>query len=275
MLVIKQSTRIKKQIKALILASCCLLSFSVNAHFQMLYTPNLLHEKSGPISLIMPFTHPASSGHVMTVAKPEAFYLVKKGKKTDLINTVSDIQWTSAINSGHAYQANTTLRGLGDYVFVMQPAPYFEAEEDIYIQQITKTIVNVGNLPTDWFHDLGLTAEIVPLIKPYAIYEGGIFSGVVRSQGQPVPFATIEVEFLNYLPNMQQKQFAPTATIPAPAENFVSQTITADANGTFHYSLLKAGQWGFAALGVGAQKTHQGKALSQDAVIWVQVNPLP
>lgn len=275
MLVIKQPISIKKQFTALILATCCLLSFSAHAHFQMLYTPNLAHNKGGEISFKMPFTHPASSGHVMTVAKPEAFYMLKKGKKTDLIHTLSDIQWSSAVDTGHAYQATTKLRGLGDYLFIMQPAPYFEAEEGQYIQQITKTIVNVGNLPTGWSHDLGLTAEIVPLTKPYAIYEGGIFSAVVKSQGQPVPFATIEVEFLNYLPNMQQNQFAKTATIATPAASFVSQTITADANGTFHFSMLKAGQWGFAALGVGAQKTYQGKPLSQDAVIWVQVHPLP
>ena len=267
--------QLKNFVKPLLLATSCALSFSASAHFQLLYTPDLLRTKGGEINLKMPFTHPAASGHVMAVDKPEAFYMIKKGKKTDLINTISDIEWQSSVDKGHAYQADVKLRGLGDYVFIVQPSPYFEAEEDIYIQQLTKTIVNVGNLPTDWNEDFGLSAEIVPLTKPYAIYEGGIFSAVVKSNGKPVPFAGIEVEFMNYVPEMDKNQFAKTPIMTPPSEIFVTQTIYADANGTFHFSLLKAGQWGFAALGVGEKKTYKGKELSQDAVIWVQATKLP
>ncbi|MEI6897559.1 MAG: DUF4198 domain-containing protein [Psychromonas sp.] len=266
---------IKAFFKTLILAISWAFSFSAHAHFQLLYTPELAHKKGGELNFKMPFSHPASSGHVMPIDPPEMFYMIKKGKKTDLINRLTEIQWSSAIDSGAAYQAQVKLRGLGDYLFIMQPAPYFEASEDIYIQQITKTIVNVGNLPTDWHNDLGLNAEIVPLTKPYAIYAGGIFSAVVKSNGKPVPFAYIEVEFLNFPPQMKNNQFAKTPIIGADADRFVSQSIYADANGTFHFSLLKAGQWGFAALGVGSQKTYKNKTLSQDAVIWVQVNKLP
>lgn len=261
--------------KSMLLATSCALSFSVQAHFQLLYTPDLLRAKGGEINLKLPFTHPAASGHVMPVDKPEAFYMIKKGKKTDLINTITDIEWESAVDKGHAYQADVKLRGLGDYVFIVQPSPYFEAEEDMYIQQLTKTIVNVGNLPTDWNEDFNLSAEIVPLTKPYAIYEGGIFSAVVKSKGEPVPFAAIEVEFMNYVPDMQKNQFAKEPIMTPPADVFITQTIYADANGTFHFSLLKAGQWGFAALGIGTEKTYKGKDLSQDAVIWVQATKLP
>ena len=259
----------------LFLMASSLLSFSANAHFQMLYTPELLHEKSEPITFKMPFTHPAASGHVMSVDRPEAFYMFKKGKKTNLLNSITDISWESAIDKGPAYQADVKLRGLGDYLFILQPSPYFEVEEDIYIQQITKTIVNVGNLPTDWNHDFGLTAEIVPLTKPYAIYEGGIFSAVVKSKGKPIPFAAVEVEFMNYLPDMENNQFSKNPIMTPPSDVFVTQTIYADANGTFHFTLLKAGHWGFAALGVGEKKKHNGKELSQDAVIWVKATKLP
>ncbi|RBW43943.1 DUF4198 domain-containing protein [Psychromonas sp. B3M02] len=241
----------------------------------MIYTPELLRAKGGNISLKMPFTHPAASGHVMKVDKPQAFYMIKKGKKTDLIDKVSEIEWESAVDTGHAYQADVKLRGLGDYVFISQPSPYFEAEEGSYIQQITKTIVNVGGLPTDWNEDFGLAAEIVPLTKPYAIYEGGIFTGVVKSRGQAVPFAEIEVEFVNYVPEMDNNRFAKTPLMTTPSDVFITQTIYADANGTFNYVLPKAGQWGFAALGVGEEKTYNGKELSQDAVIWVEATKLP
>jgi len=265
----------KNRVTSFIFVLSCLLPFSVSAHFQLLYTPNLLHAKGGDINFKMPFSHPASNGYVMNMEKPQDFFMIKRGKKIDLINAITPIEWESSIDKGAAFQANVKLHGLGDYVFILEPTPYFDEEEDLYIQQFTKTIVNVGNLPTDWNHDLGLTAEIVPLTKPYAIYEGGIFSAVVKSGGKPVPFAAIEVEFMNYTPNVQTNQFAKSPIMTPPADVFVTQTIYADANGTFHFSLLKTGQWGFAALGIGEQKTYKGKALSQDAVIWVQATKLP
>ncbi|PID42406.1 MAG: nickel transporter [Gammaproteobacteria bacterium] len=243
-----------------------------SAHFQMVYTPDLLRDKGGMIELKMPFTHPAANGHVMDVDKPQAFYQIKKGKKKDLIDSVVESKWTSAENTGKSYEAKAKLRGLGDNIFVFEMAPYLEKSEDAYIQQFTKTIVNVGGLPTDWDSDLNLPAEIVPLAKPYAIYEGGSFTGVVRSKGKPVPFAEIEVEYINYRPDMSNNAFGKKPTIEIPAEVFATMTIYADANGTFTFAFPKAGQWGFAALGVGPEKTYKGKELSQDAVIWVQAH---
>ncbi|SBS33301.1 Nickel uptake substrate-specific transmembrane region [Marinomonas aquimarina] len=259
--------------KKLSLAAGAALYASVaTAHFQMLYTPELLRDNGGQISLKLPFTHPSESGHVMAVDQPNAFYMIKKGKKTDLLDSVTPTKWTSASNTGESYEADVTLRGLGDYVFIYEMAPYLEASEDVYIQQITKSIVNVGSLPTDWNEDLGLKAEIVPLTKPYAIYEGGTFNGVVKSQGEPVPFAEIEVEYVNYEPNMTTNAFSEDANIEPPADAFITMTIFADANGTFTFGIPKAGQWGFAALGVGSDKEFKGKELSQDAVIWVQAH---
>ncbi|WP_421867378.1 DUF4198 domain-containing protein [Motiliproteus sp.] len=255
-------------------AALALLSGSVHAHQQMVYTPELLRDNGGSITLKMPFTHPAASGHVMTADAPEAFYSVRKGKKTDLQELLKPIEWTSETGTGPAYEAAVRLRGLGDNVFVYRMAPYYEESEDLYIQQITKTIVNVGGLPTDWDADLGLDAEIVPLTKPYAIYAGGSFTGVVRSQGEPVPFAEIEVEYVNYLPDVEANRFAVEPTIVPPADAFVTMTFFADANGTFTFAIPQAGQWGFAALGVGPKTEHNGKELSQDAMIWVQAHPI-
>jgi len=250
------------------------LSSAAQAHFQMLYTPDLSKVRGGSLILKMPFTHPAANGHVMKVGKPEVFFQFKKGKQKNLLDNLAPIQWRSAKNTEIAYEAEVALRGLGDNIFILQMAPYFEETEDIYIQQITKTIVNVAGLPTDWQKDLGLDAEIVPLTKPYAIYEGGTFTGVVKSRGNAVPFAEIEVEFVNYAPDMQTNSFSPTPILVPPSNAFITMTLFADANGTFSFGIPKAGQWGFAAIGVGAVTEYQGEALSQDAVIWVQAHAL-
>ena len=36
----------------------------------------------------------------------------------------------------------------------------------------------------------------------------------------------------------------------------------------------REGFWGFAALGAGPQKEYKGKALSQDAVIWIRADKM-
>jgi cobalt/nickel transport protein len=51
-------------------------------------------------------------------------------------------------------------------------------------------------------------------------------------------------------------------------------TIKADVNGQFTFGIPRAGWWGFCALGVGPDTEHNGKELSQDAVIWVQARDM-
>lgn len=251
-----------------------LVSVSSQAHFQLLYTPELLRDTGGEVVFKMPFTHPAESGHVMDMAKPTSFRVFHKGKEKDLTASLQPIDWTSSTNTGKAWQAKTRLRGLGDYLYVLEPTPYLEEAEDIYIQQITKTILNLGSLPSGWDEPLGLKTEILPLARPYALLTGGVFRGVVLSEGKPVPFAKIEVEYVNFPPDMKANAFAKTGLTHYQAEAFANQSIRADANGTFAFGLSRAGHWGFAALGTGPDTEYQGKELSQDAVIWIQVTDM-
>mgnify|MGYP006278542885 CR=1 FL=1 len=240
------------------------------AHFQMIYTPEAALEHAKPIDLKLVFTHPFEAGHTMDMGKPEQFFVVRKGRKTDLLDTLKPVTWTSLTNSGKAFETSYSLRGMGDNVFCLVPAPYYEKEEDGYIQQITKAVINTAGFPTDWDAEVGLPAEIVPLDKPYALWTGNVFRGIVKSKGQPVPYAEIEVEYLNHPPLMEQNAFAREGLVEAPQDAFVTLTIKANAGGEFSFGIPRAGWWGFCALGAGPAKEHQGKALSQDAVIWVQ-----
>ena len=244
------------------------------AHFQMIYTPESALDKGGEIPLKLVFTHPFEAGHTMDMGTPEEFYVVRKEKKIDLKDTLKPITWKSLTNSGKAYESSYKLRGMGDNVFVLVPAPYFEGEEDIYIQQITKMVVNTGGFPTDWDAQLGLPAEIVALDKPYALWTGNVFRGVVMGGGKPVPYAELEVEYMNHEPLLGGNSFASAAAVEAPQDSFVTMGIKANADGEFSFGLPKAGWWGFCALGVGSDVKHEGKELSQDAVIWVQVRDM-
>ena len=104
---------------------------------------------------------------------------------------VEPIEWagsdgTSKAAAFLAHPPRTVTRSLGDYTFVLQPAPYYEKNEDKYIQQFTKTVINVGGLPGNWDEPLGLPVEIVPLDKPYANWVGGVFRAVVLAEGDEI-----------------------------------------------------------------------------------------
>ncbi|MEA2083177.1 MAG: DUF4198 domain-containing protein [Thermodesulfobacteriota bacterium] len=244
------------------------------AHFQTIYTPEAALNKGKTIDLKLVFTHPFEAGHTMDMGKPEQFFVVRKGKKNDLLDTLKPITWTSLTNSGKAYETSYKLRGMGDNVFCLVPSPYLEKEENCYIQQVTKVIINTGGFPSDWDTEIGLPAEIIPLDKPYALWTGNVFRGIVKGNGKPVPFAEIEVEYMNHKPLMDKNAFAKDSEVEAPQDAFVTMTIKANADGEFTFGIPRAGWWGFCALGAGPMDKHDGKELSQDAVIWVQARDM-
>lgn len=249
------------------------------AHFQMLYTPEIARKEGGEIVFKLVFTHPFEAGHTMDMGPVEEFYVLQQRgsegepKKVDLKPYLKEIKWKSLTNTGVAYEAvlpKTVVRSMGDYVFVLVPSPYLEKEEDAYIQQIAKVVLNVGGVPGNWSKPAGLPAEIVPFDKPYANWAGGVFRGQVLSEGKPVEMAELEVEYLNHMPDMKANAFLPKAAATAPHDSLVAMGILANRQGEFTIGLAKAGWWGVCALGAGPVKEFQGKPLSQDAVIWVK-----
>jgi cobalt/nickel transport protein len=260
----------KWMVTALVGMAALALHIPAFAHFQMLYTPESALEKGGPVELKLVFTHPFEAGHTMNMGNPTAFGVLHKEKKEDLLGKMKPIEFSSLTNKGRAFEASYKLKGMGDYVFYLSPSPYWEDSESKYITQHTKMIVNTAGMPTDWDAELGLPAEIVPLDKPYALWTGNVFRGVVKFEGKTVPFAEVEVEYLNH--DVKGNAFVKEAKAEAPQDAFVTQTIKADANGVFTYAIPKAGWWGFAALMEG--KRIEGKDSEVGAVIWVQARDM-
>jgi len=254
----------------------------VRGHFQLLYTPEAALTGGRATNLLLLFTHPSHGGPNMAMGKPEAFYVVSQrgedeATKTDLNQYLAPIMWNGGQGTTPAYEARmpaSVTRSLGDYVFVLQPAPYYESGEDKYIQQFTKMIMNVGGVPGNWAEPVDLPAEILPLNKPYANWTGGVFRGIVLSEGKPVPNAEMEVEYINYATDLTARRFATTPHVVLPQASYGTMSIRANEGGEFTVGLPRAGWWGICALDVGPVKEHQGKPLSQDAVIWVHVRDM-
>ena len=256
----------------LLAASAALLSpVAASAHFLLHYTENSLIERPGDVPVGLIFWHPMSNGHAMDMGKPEEFYMIHNGEKTDLTDRLQPATFQGAQNESAAYTASIPVKRSGDYVVVTVPAPYYEESEDIYIQQITKSVLNRNTLPTDWDQPVGLPTEILPLNKPYNVIVGSTFSGQVLAEGKPVPGAEIEIEFMASEPDLAT--FAATAPTVGEMPGGAIVAI-ADDNGVFSFGIPKAGYWGFAALGSGPATEHEGKELSQDAVIWIEAADL-
>jgi cobalt/nickel transport protein len=259
-------------------------SLAAHAHFVVLYTPQTALLRGEDLSFHMVFTHIFAGGPTMAMEKPEKFYYVKRAgrhemsEEVDLLSYLEPIEWQGNEGPVQAWKATIPreqVRSLGDYQLVVEPKPYLEAEEGLYIQQFTKVMLNVGGVPGNWYETLGLPAEIEALSKPYANWTGAVFRGMVLSDGAPVPFTQVEVEYLNHPLDVENNKFQEKGLIEAPHPSLAAQVILTNEFGEFSFAMPKAGWWGFAALSVGPETEYEGMPLSQDAILWVQATDLP
>lgn len=193
----------------------------------------------------------------MNLERPRDFSVVKEGSSSSLLDGLKQ----TTIMGHKAWITHYRINRPGVYVFYMEPQPYWEPAEDCHILHITKTVVSSFGDDEGWDAEIGLKTEIVPLTKPYGLYSGNVFQGIVKVKGHPVPYAAVEVEFYNRLKAAR-----------APTEYMVTQTIKADGNGIFTYATPAPGWWGFAALKTADYKlAHEGKEKDVElgAVIWV------
>jgi len=242
-----------------------------SAHFQLSHTEDTVNDRPGDVPVKLIFWHPFENGHVMDMGEPLEFYAIHRGEKIDLKDTLTQTTFTGSGNEAIAWNGSVPVKRAGDYVLVTVPAPCYEGSEDIYIQQITKTYLNRGQMPTDWTEPQGLKTEIVPMVKPCNVIAGSTFTGRVMSDGTPVAGAEIEIGFMAAEPDMATGRAGQPDARPMPGGAVVA---ISDANGYFTFGIPRAGWWGFAALGVGPDTEHEGKKLSQDAVIWIRAHDL-
>ncbi|MDT8389066.1 MAG: DUF4198 domain-containing protein [Lentisphaeria bacterium] len=238
--------------------ACFIGALTARGHFQtLLPSTDLAGQEARTIDLDIQFTHPMEGGPVMDMGAPARFGVVLNGKTKDL---TSDLIMRR-LNGMRAFSASYTVKTPGDHLFFIEPAPYWEPAEGKWIIHYTKVIVNAFGAEDGWDQPIGLPVEIRPLTRPYGLWTGNLFRGVVLQDGQPVPFAEIEVEYWN-----------PQGDVEIPGDAFITQVIRADANGLFAYAMPRAGWWAFAALiEGGARPAPDGSPAGVElgGLIWV------
>ncbi|MHB9075365.1 MAG: DUF4198 domain-containing protein [Desulfobaccales bacterium] len=214
------------------------------------------------LGLILAFCHPFEQTG-MDMAKPKKFGVLAGKEKTDLLGA---LQETKVLDK-QAWKTTYALKKPGVYAFYFDPAPYWEPAENKYIIHQTKTYVAAFGAEDGWDEEVGLKAEIVPLTRPFGLYAGNVFQGVVKFKGKPVAGADVEVEYWNA-----------DKKVTAPNDYFVAQVVKTDKNGVFTFAVPKAGWWGFSALNDEKQAMeHEGKKVDVEygAVMWVQFTDWP
>lgn len=255
-------------IRAIVIMGMTGIAAPAFAHFQMLIPSDeiISSGESRKLNLNLMFTHPFE-GVGLNMKQPARFGVWVAGKEIDLLGTLRKTTYKDrAGDTLSAYQTSYKIRKPGDHLFFVEPQPYWEAAEERFIIHYTKTVVNAFGMEEGWDHELGLKAEIIPLTRPYGLWTNNLFRGVVKLDGQPVPFARVEVEYYN-----------DKGQVRSPADPFITQIIKADANGVFAYAMPKSGWWGMAAL-MEIEKTmdHKGKAYPVElgAVLWVKTHDI-
>jgi cobalt/nickel transport protein len=244
-------------------AALALVATAAQAHFGMIIPDAAMVSQTDgrEVALTISFSHPFEAAG-MTLARPAAFGVVHDGAATDLRDRLAPAE----VMGSEGFTLEHPLERPGVHVFHMSPEPYWEPEEDAFIVHHTKTYVAAYDDDAGWDAMVGLPIEIEPLTRPFGLWTGNLFQGVVRLDGEPVPFAEVEVEHFSGDANA------------APSDLMITQTIRADANGVFSYAAPAAGWWGFAALETAEEtREHEGvaKPVEIGAVIWVRFEPWP
>lgn len=209
-----------------------------------------------PLELKVLFTHPIEQGPYMPFQIEESAVVCGGSKK---VLTFKRVDSKNISYSTTLIQEKPAMC----QIYVKQK-PYFEKSEAKYIQQIAKGIFSHAGLEEGWDSSLNLPVEIIPLVKPFALYEGNTFKGRVLVNGKPAGNIEVEIEFWN------------SKGLKTPHEGFIPQVVKTDKEGYFEYTFPWAGLWGFSAITeAGVIKGENGKEypLELDGVFWVKVYP--
>lgn len=250
---------------AMVMAISMFMTLPAFAHFGMLIPSDnmVMQNDNRTVTLRLSFSHPMEMIG-MELVKPKVFNLYHDGQRTDLRGELKPIR----VMNHAGWQCDHRIKRPGVYFFYMEPRPYWEPAEDVFIIHHTKTVVAAFGDDEGWDRELGVKTEIVPLSKPFGLYAGNVFQGIVKLNGKPVPFSEVEIEYYN-----QHKQ------VQAPTDYMVTQTIKADQNGVFTYAVPSPGWWGFAALNEAdfklKTKTNEEKGVELGAVLWVYFEKWP
>jgi len=156
----------------------CFWAAAADAHFQVLKpsTDIVTEEGEKTVALDIRFTHPMEQGPVMEMGVPKQFGVLFDGKKHDLKDSLE----ATKVDEKTAYRCSYKVTAPADYIFYIEPSPYWEPAEGKMIVHYTKVAVDVMGAEEGWDEVVGFPVEIEPLVRPYGLWTGNLFRGIVK-----------------------------------------------------------------------------------------------
>ena len=233
--------------------------FSVSAHILVMKpSESVIEQKTGrDVSITLGFSHPFQ-WEGMNLEKPSEFGYYLNGQKFSLLDKLAE----TTLMDHLAWNCDFKFKRPGLYQFYMIQSPYWESAEECFIQQNCKVVIPAFGNESGWDKEIGLKSEIIPLTRPFGLYAGNTFQGIVKKGEKPVPFAEVSICYYNEGEKVKAKN-----------GYLEHQTVKADVNGVFTYTVPSSGWWGFKAF-VPSDKEllHDGvpKKTYTATVIWVK-----
>jgi len=182
---------------------------------------------SKKISVELLFTRPLL-GDIVSMEKPKRCGgSIAGGEIDDLMPSLKEFKFKGISK----WRADYEIKKPGAHVFFTETSPTWIPKEDLFTVDNVKVVVGAMGDDTGWDRELGLKTEIIPLARSYGLLKGHLFSGIVKIDGKPVPYATVKI--VHYAKKKKKD--------PTPAHAF--QVVKSDGNGVFHYAMVKAGWW--------------------------------
>jgi hypothetical protein len=119
-----------------------------HAHFQELIpSTDIVNAETGnALTLEMRFTHPMEGGPLMAMGEPVQVGVLSPGGREDLKSSLQEQE----VDGKRTYRLDYRIKQPGDYVFYLEPAPYWEPAEGAMIVHYTKVVVDAFGAEEGW-----------------------------------------------------------------------------------------------------------------------------
>lgn len=183
----------------------------------------------------------------------------RPARREDRLGDIEEIRYLNQ----KAWGANVGLDRPGLYQFVIETQPWWSQSEAGYERHIVKTMVPVYGEDWGWNLPLGLSHEIVPLVRPFGLFSPALFAAKVLVNGKPEANAQIKVFRIN----------TEKSSVPTPWHEEMS--LRALPDGTFSIVLNRPGWWCCMATRQGAPlkgPDGQPSPLRESTLFWLYVD---
>jgi cobalt/nickel transport protein len=256
-----------------------LLASPASAHYQMLLPDKAALKKGQNVTIVYQWGHPYEH-QLFDAPKPTGLVVVPAGgQPTDLLPSLESIEVPAGEGKKvKAWRVQYTPQERGDHVFVLEAAPIFLEEEEVFVLDTVKMIVHV-EAQKGWDAMSRPNFEWEPLTRPYGLQPGLVFQARLQALRKPKPEpgspppAAVPVGLPGLL--VEVERYNTSTPKELPPDEQITRVGKTDPSGVVTCTLPEAGWWGLTATPrPSGTRTHEGKdyPVRRRTTLWVYVD---